>query len=65
MHHLVYNKVISQHAGPGGFFIGSENVAEQWEQGGLLFSRALQLFLGARGRLLDGSLVLQIIQLNP
>ena len=48
------------------FFIGSENVAEQWGQDWLLFfSRALQLLLGAGGRLLNGGLMLQIIQLNP
>ena len=45
--------------------IGSENVAEQWEQDWLLFSRSLQLLLGAGGGLLNGGLVLQIIQLNP
>jgi hypothetical protein len=45
--------------------IGRENVAEQWEQDWLLFSRSLQLLLGAGGGLLNGGLVLQIIQLNP
>ncbi len=44
---------------------GSENVAKQWEQDWLLFSRSLQLLLGAGEGLLNGGLVFQIIQLDP
>jgi hypothetical protein len=45
--------------------IGSENIAEQWEQDWLLFSRSLQLLLGAGEGLLNGGLMSQTIQLNP
>ncbi len=58
-------QIKSQHAGPRGLSIGSENVAEQWVQDWLFFFRVLQLLLGAGGMLLNGGLVLQIIQLNP
>ena len=45
--------------------IGSENVAEQWEQDWLFFFQVAAAALGAGGGSLNGGLVLQIIQLNP